>query len=89
MKELKKCLKENRVKEIFGAGTACVVCPVKDILYKDEMLHIPTMENGPKIARRFYKELADIQHGKVSSPWAYVVNDSSDENENLQAMSLN
>ncbi|XP_046863403.1 branched-chain-amino-acid aminotransferase, cytosolic-like [Xenia sp. Carnegie-2017] len=77
------------VKEIFGAGTACVVCPVKDILYKDEMLHIPTMENGPKIARRFYKELTDIQYGKVSSPWANVVNDSSDENENLQAMSLN
>ena len=25
---------------MFGAGTACVICPVKDILYENEVLHM-------------------------------------------------
>ncbi|MGH0141703.1 UNVERIFIED_CONTAM: hypothetical protein FKN15_057923 [Acipenser sinensis] len=34
MGDLTAALKENRVKEMFGAGTACIVCPVGRILYK-------------------------------------------------------
>ncbi|MGH0191066.1 UNVERIFIED_CONTAM: hypothetical protein FKN15_056299 [Acipenser sinensis] len=54
-------LKEGRVIEVFGAGTACVVCPVERVLYKGENYHIPTMENGPDLAKRFHKQLTDIQ----------------------------
>ncbi|MEE6483028.1 hypothetical protein FKM82_013410 [Ascaphus truei] len=61
MADVIKGLQENRVKEIFGAGTACVVCPVHCILYEETKYHIPTMENGPDIAKRFFKELTDIQ----------------------------
>uniref|UniRef100_A0A4X2LA68 Branched-chain-amino-acid aminotransferase n=1 Tax=Vombatus ursinus TaxID=29139 RepID=A0A4X2LA68_VOMUR len=61
MNDLIIALKENRVKEMFGSGTACVVCPVSDILYKDENIHVPTMENGPKLATRFLNQLTDIQ----------------------------
>ena len=45
---------------MFGAGTACVVSPIEGILYKGEMLHIPTMDN-PEVTNRFMKELLDIQ----------------------------
>ena len=24
---------------MFGAGTACVICPVKDILYENQVFH--------------------------------------------------
>lgn len=34
MSDLTAALEENRVKEMFGAGTACVVCPISKILYK-------------------------------------------------------
>lgn len=92
MPDLIKGLEEKRVKEIFGSGTACVVCPVDRILYQGKVrimghsqlsgfptsilflsiqtgflsllaqnYHIPTMENGPEIAKRFLKELTDIQ----------------------------
>ncbi|GAB1291422.1 Branched-chain-amino-acid aminotransferase, cytosolic [Apodemus speciosus] len=61
MDGLATALEENRVKEMFGSGTACVVCPVSDILYKGQMLHIPTMENGPKLASRILGRLTDIQ----------------------------
>ncbi|RXN00881.1 Branched-chain-amino-acid aminotransferase, cytosolic [Acipenser ruthenus] len=36
MGDLTAALKENRVKEMFGAGTACIVCPVGCILYKGD-----------------------------------------------------
>nr|XP_056702282.1 branched-chain-amino-acid aminotransferase, cytosolic isoform X1 [Euleptes europaea] len=73
MSDLKAALKDRRVKEMFGAGTACVVCPVSTILYQGENLHIPTMENGPKIATRFMKQLTDIQYGREASEWTVVV----------------
>ena len=46
---------------MFGAGTACVVCPIERILYEDTELFIPTMENGPEIASRCFQEISDIQ----------------------------
>ena len=50
-----------QVLEMFGAGTACVICPIEHILYMDQDLFIPTMENGPEVAGRLYRELTDIQ----------------------------
>uniref|UniRef100_A0A2K6V3I1 Branched-chain-amino-acid aminotransferase n=1 Tax=Saimiri boliviensis boliviensis TaxID=39432 RepID=A0A2K6V3I1_SAIBB len=61
MKELLRALEEGRVREVFGSGTACQVCPVHRILYKDKNYHIPTMENGPELILRFQKELKEIQ----------------------------
>ncbi|XP_072215928.1 branched-chain-amino-acid aminotransferase, cytosolic-like isoform X2 [Excalfactoria chinensis] len=49
MSDLTAALEENRVKEMFGAGTACIVCPISKILHKGKHLHIPTMENGPQL----------------------------------------
>ncbi|XP_019406636.1 PREDICTED: branched-chain-amino-acid aminotransferase, mitochondrial [Crocodylus porosus] len=73
MADLLKGLHENRVKEVFGSGTACVVCPINHILYQGQSYHIPTMENGPDVAKRFLKELTDIQYGRVSSDWVHPV----------------
>ncbi|XP_073427225.1 branched-chain-amino-acid aminotransferase, mitochondrial [Dendrobates tinctorius] len=73
MADVLKGLKDNRVKEIFGAGTACVVCPVNRIFYEGENYLIPTMENGPDIAKRFLKELTDIQYGCTPSDWMFLV----------------
>ncbi|KAM6996783.1 LOW QUALITY PROTEIN: branched-chain-amino-acid aminotransferase, cytosolic-like [Passerculus sandwichensis] len=63
-------LKAGRLREMFGAGTACVVCPVGEILYQEQVLSVPTMENGAKVTTRFLRELNDIQYGRVPSPWA-------------------
>lgn len=73
MSEFLKGLKENRIKEVFGAGTACVICPVKSILRDNQIIDIPTMENGPRIAKKFYDELTGIQYGRIPSPWSVVV----------------
>nr|XP_006633247.2 PREDICTED: branched-chain-amino-acid aminotransferase, cytosolic isoform X2 [Lepisosteus oculatus] len=73
MADLLTALREERVKEMFGSGTACVVCPVGRILYQEENLHIPTMDNGPKLATRILKQLTDIQYGRVPSDWTNMV----------------
>ncbi|XP_029015116.1 branched-chain-amino-acid aminotransferase, mitochondrial isoform X1 [Betta splendens] len=73
MKELLTALDAGRVLEVFGAGTACVVCPVGSLLYKGKTYNIPTMKNGPDLAKRFYKELTDIQYGRTPSDWAPLV----------------
>uniref|UniRef100_A0A673ZBB2 Branched-chain-amino-acid aminotransferase n=1 Tax=Salmo trutta TaxID=8032 RepID=A0A673ZBB2_SALTR len=61
MKELLGALDSGKITEVFGAGTACVVCPVGSLLYKGKTYQIPTMQNGPDLAKRFHKELTDMQ----------------------------
>uniref|UniRef100_A0A8C8F856 Branched chain amino acid transaminase 1 n=1 Tax=Oncorhynchus tshawytscha TaxID=74940 RepID=A0A8C8F856_ONCTS len=61
MADLCCALKEGRVKEKFGSGTACVVSPVGCILYQGENLHIPCQEDFPQLASRLMKELTDVQ----------------------------
>uniref|UniRef100_A0A8C8SU10 Branched-chain-amino-acid aminotransferase n=1 Tax=Pelusios castaneus TaxID=367368 RepID=A0A8C8SU10_9SAUR len=73
MADLVRGLQEKRVREVFGSGTACVVCPVSHILYQGQGYPIPTMENGPELAMRFLKALMDIQYGRVPSDWVLPV----------------
>lgn len=73
MDDLTTAVEENRVREMFGSGTACVVCPVSTTLYKDETIHIATMENGPKLASRILEKLTDIQYGREDSDWTITV----------------
>ncbi|PIK48736.1 putative branched-chain-amino-acid aminotransferase, cytosolic-like [Apostichopus japonicus] len=84
MQELLEGLKENRVKEVFGAGTACVVCPVGQILFKGEMYEIPTMKDGAPLASRLLKTLNDIQYGRIKSPWAVDIEDLAEEEEGIR-----
>jgi branched-chain amino acid aminotransferase len=73
MKDIVKALAEKRLHEVFGAGTACVVCPVESILYEGQKLEIPTMVNNAPITMRLHKELTDIQFGRVPSDWVVSV----------------
>ncbi|KAJ8381929.1 hypothetical protein SKAU_G00027070 [Synaphobranchus kaupii] len=73
MADLCCALKENRVKEMFGSGTACVVCPVGHVLYQRQNLHIPCLGDCPPLASRLLKELSDIQYGRTPSDWVCLV----------------
>ena len=39
------------MKEVFGAGTACVICPVKDILYDNQVFLGLTKDNLMMLSR--------------------------------------
>lgn len=78
MKEMVGALREGRLLEAFGAGTACVVCSVSAVLYQEEELEIPVDPQdkeavfGP-LTKRLRNELLDIQYGKTKSPWTVPV----------------
>jgi len=78
MIEIKEALSKNRIMQVFGAGTACVVSPIGRILYKTsagyENLMIPTMESTANVMQRFYEAIVDIQYGRTARPeWVHVI----------------
>ncbi|CEF60250.1 Branched-chain-amino-acid aminotransferase [Strongyloides ratti] len=80
MHQLKRALKEKRVYQIFGSGTACVVSPVGRILHRNkdsdnfEELIIPTMEAKNNVMQRLYTAIMDIQYGRVEkAEWTRVI----------------
>lgn len=78
MSELLRGLKEGRVLEVFGTGTAVVVSPVRSVSYGGVDYAIPLDADDPKagsgpVARRIWKELTDIQYGASAHPWSTIV----------------
>ncbi|XP_076047551.1 branched chain amino acid transaminase isoform X2 [Oratosquilla oratoria] len=73
MGELLQLESEGRLLEIFGSGTACVVCPVAEIHYGNHVLKIPTMEHENPLNQRFFRALTDIQYGRVPHEWAIPI----------------
>jgi len=74
MKEVQKALKENRLVEIFGAGTACIVSPVNRIKYQNENIILPTDETH-KISQRILNKMTEIYYGQVSHKWMLSIDE--------------
>ncbi|XP_066586644.1 branched-chain-amino-acid aminotransferase isoform X2 [Prorops nasuta] len=74
MSEVLQLLNENRLLEMFGAGTACIVSPVSYIDFVGQGLHIPTLDQPDPIYKKFLKHLTDIQYGYIPDhPWAVCI----------------
>ncbi len=76
MGEVCKAVKEGRMLEAFGCGTAAVVTPVDCIGYNGWDYHIPCGEDGKigDMAKMFWQILTGIQYGKIEHPWSYKIN---------------
>jgi len=76
--ELLDGLKENRVIECFGAGTACVIAPIEGVHYKGADYEIPLDVNdsnaaaGP-LASKLSDHIQAIQYGEIEHPWSEIV----------------
>ena len=74
MGDVSRALKEGRVLEMFGCGTACVVAPIESILYQGEKLTFPTMSHDHSLWNKLYTQLTDIQYGRImKKEWTYFV----------------
>ncbi|CAJ0947265.1 unnamed protein product, partial [Mesorhabditis belari] len=78
MGEVRKALKEGRLCQMFGAGTAAVVSPVGEIVHhhngKFERLKIPTMDYKPNYMQKLYDAITDIHYGRaVKEGWTVEV----------------
>ncbi|KAJ1526168.1 hypothetical protein ONE63_009327 [Megalurothrips usitatus] len=73
MSEVIRLQNENRLLEMFGAGTACIVSPVASIHYKNLVIKFPMEEQENPIYRRLERALTSIQYGRVDHPWAVAI----------------
>ena len=78
MAEVIKALKENRIIEMFGAGTAAIVSPIKCIHFDGVDYKIPLDPKNPDSqAGPLTKKLADtitgIQYGEIPHKWSVIV----------------
>lgn len=64
--------------EMFGAGTAAIVSPIKKVHYDGHDIHVPldpkdkTQQAGP-LTRRFAEAIMGIQYGEVPNKWSVVI----------------
>ncbi|KAF2088749.1 branched-chain-amino-acid aminotransferase [Saccharata proteae CBS 121410] len=71
MKELAEAADEGRMLEVFGAGTAAIISPVRAISWRGRMVECGLEEGkeaGP-IAQRMKDWIEGIQYGDEEHPW--------------------
>ncbi|KAH3668837.1 hypothetical protein OGAPHI_002592 [Ogataea philodendri] len=74
--EISSKSKSGELVEAFGAGTAAVVSPIKEIGYRDSTIDVPLLPGeqfGP-LTKQVADWIAEIQYGVVESEWSRVVN---------------
>ncbi|KAJ3330714.1 branched-chain-amino-acid aminotransferase [Blyttiomyces sp. JEL0837] len=80
MSEITEAIAEGRMKEMFGAGTAAIVSPIKNIKYNGKDWAIPldptekSAQAGP-FTRRLADYIMGVQYGEIEhSNWSVLVN---------------
>lgn len=64
IEEVVAAFRSGALVEVFGAGTAAVICPVASIGYRGEIFQVATEPPG-ELTLRLYDELTGIQYGKL------------------------
>lgn len=73
MNELIRLQEENRILELFGSGTACVVSPISSIEYLGSSIRIPTTQHSKPLYQTVRNQLMAIQYGHIEHPWAMPI----------------
>lgn len=73
MRDVVEAAARGDLVEAFGAGTAVVISPVKSIVYQGKEIKVPTGEKAGSMAEKLWKDLTDIQYGRVEHPWSVLV----------------
>jgi branched-chain amino acid aminotransferase len=63
--------KDGRLREAFGTGTAAVISPVGQIIYKDEEYVVSGGEMG-ELSQRLYTEIMALQYAQKEDPYGWV-----------------
>ena len=64
--------KNGKLEEVFGTGTAAVVSPVKELVWKDESVTISNGQIG-ELTQKLYDTLTGIQWGKIEDTKNWIV----------------
>lgn len=71
MSEVAEASEEGRLIEVFGAGTAAIVSPVRNISYRGKMVQcgLKEDEEAGEIALQMKNWIEGIQYGDEKNPW--------------------
>lgn len=64
--------REGKLEEVFGTGTAAVISPVKELVWKDETAQIGGGNIGP-LTQKLYDTITGIQWGKLPDDKGWTV----------------
>ena len=70
--ELLQAQKDGTLEEVFGTGTAAVVSPVKELVWKDESVTISDGKIG-ELTQKLYDTLTGMQWGKIEDTKGWIV----------------
>ncbi|PVU94552.1 hypothetical protein BB560_005929 [Smittium megazygosporum] len=78
MDQIVNAVREGRLREMFGAGTACVISPIKAVGYMGSEIQVPLDPNDPNVesgplAKRLYNEIMGIQYGEIPHEWSRIL----------------
>lgn len=77
MKEIISAKNDGRLLELFGAGTAAIVSPIKRIHYKGSNYEIPLDPSNPSsqtgpLTKRLADTIMGIQYGEIPHKWSIL-----------------
>ncbi|KAJ5570401.1 uncharacterized protein N7459_009831 [Penicillium hispanicum] len=75
MSDVAEAAEEGRMIEVFGAGTAAIVSPVRNISYRGKLVDcgLKEDEEAGEIALQMKNWIEGIQYGDEQHPWSYVI----------------
>ncbi|CAL5874180.1 uncharacterized protein PFLUO_LOCUS8468 [Penicillium psychrofluorescens] len=75
MSDVAEAAQEGKMIEVFGAGTAAIVSPVRNISYRGKLVDCGLKENeeAGEIALQMKSWIEGIQYGDEKHPWSYVI----------------
>lgn len=82
VEEIAEAHKEGKLEEVFGTGTAAVISPVGELIWKNETLVINNGETGP-IAKKLYSTITGIQRGDQPDEFGWTTEVSTAEKEKV------
>ena len=69
--EIAEAHRAGTLQEAFGTGTAAVISPVGEFVYRGEALVINDRKIGP-VAQKFYDTITGIQYGELDDPYGWI-----------------
>jgi len=71
IKQILEDIEQNKIKEVFGSGTAAVISPVGSLNYRGKAYDINNNQTGEQTLK-FYEELTGIQYGTRPDPFGWL-----------------
>ena len=75
IREVKEAADEGRLLEVFGAGTAAVVSPVRNISWNGSLINcgLPEDKEAGDLAQRMKDWIEGIQYGEEEHAWSVKI----------------